>query len=426
MLMLAARQSRKASNRFDEPANWEEPMKFVQKSVLVAISTVMLSSVAAVADSDVSHNWNAENEVAAMKIFRDKYEELGGTWKETTFPDSEPSISSTKTRIIGGKPPMALQSTLGGVMREFAENGLLQNMDEVATADGWDAKLSPGLPAVAKYDGHYVAAPVFLDVINWMYTNNEVLKASGVDAPETFDDFIASLPVLQEKGYIPIAIGGQSWQEAILFDHIVLGVGGAELYDAIMNGDENAISSAQMLKVFEQMGNLRQYTDEGKSGRSWNDTNTLMVSGQAAYFFMGPWAAGGYTDLGDEGGKWSCRVTPWTNGLTAVADGFQFIAVDGADKEAQALFAQAVMDPATQIAAAKAKGTLPAVKGAKKEDFAGCPSKAVEAMQTRQTVTHWNGHAADIGNAVKDTVTAFWNSDMSAADGHTAFIAAMK
>ncbi len=402
-------------------------MKFVQKSVLVAISTVMLSSVAAVADSDVSHNWNAENEVAAMKVFRDKYEALGGEWKETTFPDTEQSISSTKTRIIGGKPPMALQSTLGGTMLEFAEGGLLQNMNDVAANDGWEEKLSPGLPAVAKYEGNYVAAPVFLDVINWMYTNNEVLKSAGIDAPETFDDFIASLPVLQEKGFIPIAVGGQSWQEAILFDHIILGVGGAELYDAVMSGDEGAVASPLMLKVFEQMGNLRQYTDEGKSGRSWNDTNTLMVSGKAAYFFMGPWAAGGYSDLGAEGGKWSCRVTPWSNGLTAVADGFQFIAVDSEDdKKAQALFAQAVMDKDTQIAAAKAKGTLPAVKGAKEEDFEGCPAKAVAAMQVRQTVTHWNGRKADIGNAVKDTVTAYWNSEMSAAAGHAALIAAMK
>lgn len=401
-------------------------MGYFNKGILIAISTLMLGSASAVADSDVSHNWNAENEVAAMRVFREKYEALGGTWKETTFPDTEQSISSTKTRIIGGKPPMAMQSTLGGTMKEFAENGLLQNMDDIASAGNWDDILSGGLPAVAKFDGHYVAAPVFLDVINWMYTNNDVLKASGVTAPATFDDFMASLPVIQAAGYTPIAVGGESWQEAILFDHIILGVGGAELYDAIMSGNANAVDSPLTLKVFEQMAELRQYTDEGKAGRSWNDTNTLMVSGKAAYFFMGPWAAGGYSDLGEEGTSWSCRVTPWSNGLTAVADGFQFIAVEGADKEAQALFAQAVMDKDTQIAAAKAKGTLPAIKGAKEEDFEGCPSKAVAAMQVRQTVTHWNGRDADLGNAVKDTVTAFWNSDMSAADGHAALVAAMK
>lgn len=391
------------------------------KTILTAgaLALAMLPAVPALGDGDVSHNWNAENEAEALRIFRDKFVELGGEWSDTAFPDTQASISSVKTRIIGGNPPMALQSALGGVMQDFADAGLLQNMDKAAAAGGWGDSISESMAAVGKHGGHWVAVPVFVDVINWMYTNNDVLAKAGVSAPNTWDEFKASLPVLQEAGVIPLAVGGQDWQEGILFDHVVLAVGGAALYEGMMSGDPEILKGDLTRRALEELASLRQYTDEGKSGRGWNDTSTLVVTGQAAYFFMGPWAAGGYGDLGAEGGAWSCRLTPWDNSLTIVADGFQFIKVtDDADMAAQVLLGNAVMDPATQIAAARAKGTLPVTTAATAADFEGCPAKAVAAMADATSITHWNGRAADVGSAIKDAVSALWNEAIDVETAH--------
>ncbi len=388
-----------------------------------AMALAVLPGAPAIADGDVSHNWNAENEAAALRIFRDKFVELGGEWQDTAFPDTQASISSVKTRIIGGNPPMALQSALGGVMQEFAEAGLLQNMDDAAAAGGWGDNISESMAAVGKHDGSWVAVPVFVDVINWLYTNNDVLAKAGVSPPGTWDEFKASLPVLQDAGVIPLAVGGQDWQEGILFDHVVLAAGGAALYDGMMSGDPEVVKGDGVRTALEELAGLRPYTDEGKSGRSWNDTATLVATGQAAYFFMGPWAAGAFGDLGEEGGSWSCRLTPWDNSLTVVADGFQFIKVeDEADRAAQVLLGNAVMDPATQIAAASAKGTLPVTTAATASDFDGCPAKAVDAMAGATSMTHWNGRAADVGTAVKDAVSALWNEAIDVDAAHEQLI----
>ena len=399
-------------------------MKGFRTVLTAGACAVTAFSVAPVAaGSDVSHNWNSENEAAALRIFRDKFIALGGEWSDTSFPDTEASISSVKTRIIGGNPPMALQSALGGVMQEFAEAGLLQNMDDAAAAGGWGDSISESMAAIAKHDGHWVAAPVFVDVINWMYSNNNVLDAAGIAAPSTWEEFRSSLPVLQASGVIPLAVGGDSWQEAILFDHVVLGIGGAALYEGIMSGDPDIVAGPLVRQALEELVSLRQYTDEGRSGRSWNDTNTLVLSGQAAYFFMGPWAAGGYGDLGAEGDAWSCRLTPWDDSLTIVADGFQFIKVsDEADMAAQVLLGNALMDPETQIAAAQAKGTLPATTAAAVADFEGCPAKAVAAMAEAVSITHWNGRSADVGNVIKDTVSALWNEAIDVDSAHQQLI----
>lgn len=392
-------------------------MTFERKLSAVLLSAVIAVAAPAFADTDVSHNWNSDNEAAAMRVFRDKYVALGGVWKDTSFPQTEESISSTKTRFIGGNPPMAVASSLGGVwMLEFAEAGLLQNMNAVAERENWATNLSPGIADSGKFDGVWVAAPVFVSVVNWIYSNNDVLAAAGVTSPTTWAEFKAALPRLRDAGYIPLAVGGSSWQEAILFDQVLLGVGGIDFYDGVMSGDPEILASDMLLNAFKEMAHLRDFTDEGKAGRSWNDSNALVLSDKAAFFFMGPWAAASYADMGTEGKKWSCRLTPWGGGLAIVAEGFQFMAVeDEASKAAQELFATAVMDTQTQIAAARAFGTLPATNMAVADDFEGCSAKAVSALSGGATaVTHWNGRPSEVGSAIKDTVSAFWNQAIDA------------
>ena len=47
-------------------------------------------------------------------------------------------------------------------------------------------------------------------------------------------------------------------------------------------------------------------------------------------------------------------------------------------------------------------------------------------MNSGNTVTHWNARSSGLKTALKDTVTAFWNGDMSAAEGRDALLAAVK
>jgi glucose/mannose transport system substrate-binding protein len=84
------------------------------------------------------------------------------------------------------------------------------------------------------------------------------------------------------------------------------------------------------------------------------------------------------------------------------------------------------MDPATQIAAAQAMGTLPTTNTATDTDFVGCPAKAVAAMKTGTAVTHWNGRSSDIADAVKDTIDAFWNGSIDAAAAQAQLVDKLK
>ena len=171
------------------------------------------------------------------------------------------------------------------------------DLSAYASAGSWDEHYPAGLASSGKHDGTWVSVPVFVDTVNWLFTNKNVLDAAGVEEPTSWADFMSSLEALKNAGVIPLAIGGEDWQETVAFDHMVLAAGGSAFYDDVMSGNLGAIGSDTMVDAFAKFAAVRAYTDEGKAGRSWNDTNNLVVSGKAAYIFMGPWAT---VDMG----KW--------------------------------------------------------------------------------------------------------------------------
>ena len=93
------------------------------------------------------------------------------------------------------------------------------------------AVLPPVLAEIMKYDGDYVAAPVNIHRVDWMWANPEALAKAGIsEMPTTWDEFNAAAEKLQEAGVIPLAHGGQAWQDATVFETVVLGLGGPEFF----------------------------------------------------------------------------------------------------------------------------------------------------------------------------------------------------
>merc|ERR1712166_1741972 len=80
---------------------------------------------------------------------------------------------------------------------------------------------------VMKYKGEYVAAPVNVHRVNWLWANPEVFRKAGATVPTTWDDFMVQAKKVQDAGYTALAHGGQAWQDATIFEAVVLGVGGA-------------------------------------------------------------------------------------------------------------------------------------------------------------------------------------------------------
>ena len=67
------------------------------------------------------------------------------------------------------------------------QEGFLGDLSEVAGPEGWDNVIPAPLQAFAKYDGHYVAAPVNIHRPNWLWSNAKIFKDNGLTPPKTWE-----------------------------------------------------------------------------------------------------------------------------------------------------------------------------------------------------------------------------------------------
>ena len=153
--------------------------------------------------------------------------------------------------------------------------------------------------------GHYYAAPVNIHMPAWFFYSKPVFQKAGIAAePKTYDEFIADLGKLKAAGVIPLALGGQPWQEKITFDAVFADVGGPDLYLKVYRDrDQNAVKSDAFKKVLVAFKRLHDYVDPGSPGRNWNDATALVISGKAGVQIMGDWAKGEFSAANQTAGK---------------------------------------------------------------------------------------------------------------------------
>ena len=59
-----------------------------------------------------------------------------------------------------------------------------------------------------------------------------------------------------------VAHGGQAWQDATVFESVVLGVAGADFYrQAFVDLDPKALNSETMINALTTYHKIKQYTD---------------------------------------------------------------------------------------------------------------------------------------------------------------------
>ena len=83
------------------------------------------------------------------------------------------AMTVLKSRVVSGNAPAAAQIK-GPSLQEWAAEGVLANIDDVAKAEKWDSLLPPVVANVMKYKGNYIAAPVNVHRVNWLWANPEV------------------------------------------------------------------------------------------------------------------------------------------------------------------------------------------------------------------------------------------------------------
>ena len=404
--------------------------KFSTAAACAAFLSVGVSAGAIHAQTaEVLHWWTSGSEQAALAEVRKAFEAKGGTWVDTPIAGGSNARAAAVNRMLGGDPAAVFQFSIGQQLRELADQGLLANVGKIADEENWDEKLPPLIVKAAKYDGDYIAAPINIHGENWMFYNKAVLEDAGIDVPTSWDDFIAAAEKLKAAGVTPIGLGGQPWQERIMFNSVLLGVGGREFYaDLYSTLDDDLLESDTMHQVFETFAALKPFVDESSPGRNWNEATNMVIKGDAAFQFMGDWAKGEIIAAGVEPGTTvGCAFAPAIDtAYIMTVDAFAFSAMDGEDATpAQEKMAQVMLEPDVQIAFNMKKGSIPARLDVPSDSFDACAQKAIKTLQDKKThlvSTGLFGVPSAVSGAIDDSISNFWNSaDMSPKEGQEQF-----
>lgn len=381
-----------------------------------------LSPVASAEDVEVLHWWTSGGEAAALNVLKQDLESKGIGWEDSPVAGGggEAAMTALRARATAGDPPTAAQM-LGFVIQDWAAEGLLGNLNEVAEEENWDRVVPKALQRFAKHDGQWVSAPVNVHSTNWVWINKKALDAAGGNVPTTWNQLVDVLDAMAAKGITPIGHGGQAWQDATMFDGVVLSMG-TDFYErAFLELDPDALGGLKMAEAFDRLLKLRTYVDANFSNRDWNLASTMVINGEAGMQFMGDWAKGEFLRADKVPGKdFICIRFPGTQGaVTFNSDQFAMFNVKGAGNvAAQAAMASAVMNPTFQSAFNVVKGSVPARTDVPNDDFDDCGKKGMADLaeanaKGRLFGSMAHGHAApeSVKNAVYDVVTAAFNGE---------------
>jgi glucose/mannose transport system substrate-binding protein len=394
-----------------------------------ALAAITLNAAVA-GEVEVLHYWTSGGEAKSAAELKKIMQAKGHVWKDFAVAGGGGDNAATvlKSRVVSGNPPAAAQIK-GPAIQEWAAEGVLANLDPVAQAEKWDSLLPGVVAGVMKYKGHYVAVPVNVHRVNWVWANADVLKKAGVAGmPKTFDEFFAAADKIKKAGLIPVAHGGQNWQDFTTFESVVLGVGGAKFYqDALVKLDQKALASPTMTKSLETFRKIKGYTDAAAPGRDWNLATAMVMQGKAGFQFMGDWAKGEFLAAGKVPGKdFLCAAAPGTaNAFTFNVDSFaMFKLKDAGAQKAQSDLAAAIMSPEFQEVFNLNKGSIPVRLNMNMAKFDDCAKlSAKDFVDTAKTgglvpsVAHGMAISPAAEGAIKDVVSQFWNDDkISVAD----------
>ncbi|TBR37552.1 carbohydrate ABC transporter substrate-binding protein [Marinomonas agarivorans] len=402
------------------------------KTVLsLTISAALASPLSHAADVEVIHWWTSGGEQKAVSVFADEFNKLGkDKWVDSAIALGQNARSVTMQRTLGGNPPGAAQFNLSRQFEELAEEGMLLDLSTLAEKEGWKEFIRPNqvLSPCIK-DGGIYCVPVNIHSNQWLWTNKEVFKKAGVKEPTTWKEFLEVAPKIRAAGYIPLAFGGQGWQENLTFNVVMIGTTDKAFWQQIWRDrDLNAAAGPRMLNVFKTFGALRQHVDEGAPGRNWNDATNMVITGKAAAQVMGDWARGEFAAAGQQAGvDYGCIPGPSLRPyLTVGGDVFIFPKQkDKAVEAAQLKMASMMLSPSVQAKFNNAKGSLPVRADVDLTLADACMKKGLALLEDDDALfKHSEIYVnADTNGQLQDLVSTFWNSaGMSAEKAQELFV----
>ena len=340
----------------------------LRTAALMGLSSCVLAGAAlAEPKTNMLHQWSEGSDAAAIAKLGEMFTAAGGKWEQTSIAGhTANTLAKLRADVVAGNAPPAVQLK-GPEIAEWNATGMTANLDDLANKEGWDKVVAPELLPVMKPAGHWVAAPMNIHRINWIWASTKAMEQAGIkELPKTWAEFNAACDKAIAAKVICLAHFSQDWTDATTFEVVVYGQNIDLFRKAFVQGDTAALRSPEMIKAFEQYRLMvSKYMDPGIAGRDYDTTTQMLAKGDAAFFIMGDWEIGILTAANlKQGADYVCQQAPtdWGKpGFILNSDSVVFFKQKDPDYIAgQKLLAHLILSKDFQTIFNQAKGSIPA------------------------------------------------------------------
>jgi glucose/mannose transport system substrate-binding protein len=392
--------------------------------------------------TNMLHQWDSGSDAAAIAKLGEMFTAAGGKWEQTSIAGhTANTLAKLRSDVIAGNAPPAVQLK-GPEIAEWNATGMTADLDPLAKEEGWEKVVAAELLPVMKPTGKWVAAPMNIHRINWIWGSTKAMAKAGIkELPKTWAEYNAACDKAVAAKVICEAHFSQDWSDSTVFEVVVYGQNVDLFRKAFVEGDTAAMRSPDMVKAFEQFRLMvSKYMDPAIAGRDYNTTTEMLAKGDAAFFIMGDWEIGILTAAGlKQGADYVCQQAPtdWGKpGFILNSDSVVFFKQKDPDFVAgQKLLAHLILSPQFQTVFNQAKGSIPARLDVDlSKGFNPCQQlsqKDLQASIAGGTLVRSMAHNMTVlqkyRGAMMEVITSFVNTpNMSAKDAANAMADAVE
>jgi alpha-glucoside transport system substrate-binding protein len=176
-------------------------------------------------------------------------------------PAGDNIVTVLATAVQGGNPPDLATIAQPGTIREYADSGELQPID--FAEDTIAANYQQSAVDLGTIDGTLYSFLFKGANKSTVWYNVPLFEDAGVEAPETWDDFLAAAETIKASGVPAYSIGGaDGWTLTDLFENIYLRTAGPDKYDQLAAHEipwtDQSVKDAlaEMAKIFSDTDNI--------------------------------------------------------------------------------------------------------------------------------------------------------------------------
>lgn len=193
-----------------------------------------------------------------------------------------------KVAMFSGDGPDILFNWGGESQLIFSREGLLCDLTRDLGEDKWG--LSPGMFDTYRYRDGIYGVPFFPSV-EVVWYNKELFIKYGWKRPQTWDEFLDLCAQIKNKGYIPVAMGGQEpWTILYPYMYLVDRLAGSELYQ-MAKTRQTTFNRTEFVEAFRLLKQLadRGYLPNEVLSLNYMEASQLLLQNKALMMFMGDW-----------------------------------------------------------------------------------------------------------------------------------------